>query len=65
MKVRLLGLVIGALIGAFLGTGTGVVIGGGGGLRGLWVFSALFGIISLFAAPDVVRLWGWLKGMWK
>lgn len=63
LRLRFFGFVIGGLIGAFLGEGTGVVIGGGGGMRGLWVFLVLFGAIGLFAAPDAMRFWGWLMSI--
>lgn len=64
MKTRLLGLVIGALIGAFSGTGTGVVIGGGGGMAGVWVFGILGAVVGVFAAPDVEKARNRLARIW-
>lgn len=65
MKVRTIGLIVGTLLGAFLGAGTGVVVGGGGGMAGVWVFGFLGALLGVFAAPDVVRLWGRISGMWR
>jgi hypothetical protein len=65
MKARFLWLVIGGLIGTFLGAGTGVVIGGGGGVPGIWVFGFLGALVGVLAAPDMVRLWARVSSMWR
>ncbi len=55
MRKRLLWTFLGALIGAFLGAGTGVV-GSFGGVSGLIVFAVMGGVIGFFAAPDIQRI---------
>jgi hypothetical protein len=47
--------VVGALIRAFLGAGTGIV-GAFGGVSGLIVFTAIGGVIGFLATPDFSSL---------
>ncbi|MEE4210263.1 MAG: hypothetical protein V2I43_13480 [Parvularcula sp.] len=54
MLGRLIWTFVGALIGASLGAGTGIV-GAFGGVSGLIVFTAIGGVIGFFAAPDISR----------
>jgi len=55
MVARLIWAAVGALIGAFLGAGTGIV-GSFGGVSGLIVFALIGGVVGLFAAPDIQRI---------
>lgn len=55
MRHRIIGIVVGAICGAFLGAGTGVV-GAFGGVSGLNVFALIGGIVGFFGVPDAVRL---------
>jgi F0F1-type ATP synthase assembly protein I len=51
---RLIGIFFGILIGAFFGSGTGVV-GSFGGEKGVIVFAVIGGIVGFFIVPDAVR----------
>lgn len=55
MKLRIFGSLAGCLLGAFLGTGTGIV-GWFGGISGVLVFTMLGGLIGFLAAPDSKRV---------
>jgi len=55
MLKRLLLTIIGALVGAFLGAGTGIV-GAFGGTPGIMLFSVIGGIIGFLGTPDILRL---------
>lgn len=51
---RIVGIAFGAIIGTFLGAGTGVV-GSFGGVKGVIAFASIGGIVGFFAVPDFVR----------
>lgn len=55
VALRVVGIVFGMMIGAFLGAGTGI-IGSFGGKQGLLVFAFIGGVVGFFAVPDAVRL---------
>ncbi len=63
MRARLFGFVVGALLGAFFGAGTGIA-SGGEGYNGIWVFTPLFALMGFFATPDFVRLWQRMRRFW-
>lgn len=52
LRIRLVGMAIGAVLGAYLGSATGLV-GYGSGVSGLWVFALLFGAIGFLAAGEI------------
>lgn len=52
MKIRIFGLIIGALLGVLFGGGTGIV-GSFGGVAGVYVFATLGAILGFFASTDV------------
>lgn len=47
MKARILGIIIGALLGVVLGGGTGI-FGGGWGMSGVKVFTIIGGFLCFF-----------------
>ena len=49
--------IVGLLLGAFLGAGTGIA-GAFGGVSGLTVFALIGGVIGFLASPDISRLAG-------
>lgn len=55
MRNRIIGIVVGATCGAFLGAGTGVA-GAFGGESGLTVFTLIGGLMGFFAVPDAIWL---------
>ena len=55
MKVRLIGILAGALLGVIFGGGTGIV-GAFGGVAGVYVFALLGSLIGFFAAPDILKV---------
>ena len=61
---RFIGIVVGAVCGAFLGVGTGVV-GAFGGVSGLIVVALIGGIVGFFAVNNVVRLTEKPGRFWK
>lgn len=64
MKRRIAGISIGATIGALLGAGTGIV-GGFGGVSGMFVFAVIGGIIGLLAVPDARQIGSFLRSFRK
>lgn len=64
MVKRLIWTFVGAVVGAFLGAGTGIV-GAFGGVPGLIVFTVIGGVIGLLATPDINKIgnrFGRLRG---
>lgn len=61
---RLVGICVGAFLGIFFGSGTGIV-GAFGGVAGVTIFATLGGICGFFAVPDVVRAFEGLGRLWK
>lgn len=56
MKARLIGTIAGGLIGAVIGTGTGIVGGPFGAIAGMSVFAIGGAIWGFSAGPDLARL---------
>ena len=61
MKIRLVGIIIGALVGILLGSGTGIV-GSFGGVAGVYIFAALGAVIGFFASTDI---WGLFRKLFR
>jgi uncharacterized membrane protein len=58
MKNKIIGLFGGALLGLFVGSGTGIVGGFFGAIGGASVFMFLFAALGYYAYPDFA---GWLE----
>ena len=59
MKARLIGAIAGGLLGASFGAGTGIVVGGRGGLglAGELTFTLFGALWGYSASPDLVCWW--------
>jgi hypothetical protein len=55
MNNKIIGLMGGALLGLFLGSGTGIVGGFFGAVAGASVFMILFAGLGYYAYPDVME----------